>query len=659
LDENGATRVRWLIDFTRPPAGLPGGAALETALDCDGARQCAVYSKSDLSALLSDDVEGNEPRDEVGHGTHVASIATSNGRSSSTRQYAGVAPEADLVIARVTTGESGITDPIILDATRFVFERAKELGEPAVVNLSLGSDLGAHDGSSALERALGSLVGPSEPGRAIVVAAGNSGGLYRSVRKGFPDPFGIHTEVHVPRESTTRVSVITPVGSGISTLGRVSVWIMSQPDDELSIGVARRGKLVGGMVPRGEAAQMTRGDLNFVIFNTNSATNPNTAIVMIDGEWTSGEVFDLVFEGHGTASLWMEGAGDVDPAISIGPLFPLAQKEGTINVPAASPELIAVGATFNRADWIDIAGVAISRPSNGALQVSPPDTIAYFSAAGPNALGVIKPDIVAPGSNVIAAMAAAADPRVNSHSSFAGTVTCGSAPLCLVVDDFHAVASGTSMAAPMVSGVVALLLQQNPTLTQPELRALLQAGARRLEGAESFEPQVGPGAVDAHGALDALTVSAAQTRLPGSASWISLATSYAHPDPTWPVRGYAELRDDDGHVADGFDPGRLLLVVRGGVVSSPLQRILPGLYEFAFAAPNESGGTSLELSVRFDENTVAHRTVPIAVDRGALNGLAVPRGGCGFATTNRGFDGAHWLLALVALLRRRRVKPAS
>jgi subtilisin family serine protease len=667
LDENGRTRVRWLIDFTRPPAHMPGGAALEDALGCAGERPCAVYSTSDLESVLHNDIDGDEPRDGIGHGTHVASLAASNGRSLPTRLYAGVAPDADLVVARVTDGQTGITDPVILEAVRFVFERAQELGEPAVVNLSLGSDLGAHDGSSALERALTSFIGADHPGRAIVVAAGNSGGLFRGVRLDYPAPFGIHTEVQVPRESPTKVAVLTPKLDAATTNGRITLWLTSRPGDALSIGVERGGRRLGPVVEQGSAAQLNRGDPDVIVLNGTGATGTqplakNSAIVLIDGSWTSGETFDLVLEGHGTASLWLEGTGDVDPSQSLGPLFPLAQKEGTVNVPATAPELIAVGATFNRGDWVDAEGIEVLRPSNGALADSPADTISYFSSAGPNALGGMKPDIVAPGANVIGAMASDADPRQNPGSLFAGDGICGSIGECLVVDDLHAVASGTSMAAPLVSGVVALLLQQDPSLNQLELRALLQAGARRLEGAESFEPQVGPGAVDAAGSLEALRIDHAQARLPGSASWLSLAAAYARPDPNWSLEGYAEVRDDEGRLADGFEPARLSMRVRGAMLSEPLERIAPGLYGFAVAAPYETGGATLEASLLFDGAVLAQRTLPIAVDRGALTGLAVARGGCGYAAANAPSGFAAVLIAISALLpvrRRRPLKRAS
>src|SRR5262249_30354259 len=144
-------------------------------------------------------VDYDEPRDTFGHGTHVASLAAGNGQSNEPPRYVGVAPEATLIVARVArSGGGGILDFDVVHAASFVYERAEATGMPAVINLSLGSDFGAHDGSSAIEQGLSSLVGSDHPGRALVVAAGNSAGLY-GVDLGVPSPLGIHTDVHVPQ----------------------------------------------------------------------------------------------------------------------------------------------------------------------------------------------------------------------------------------------------------------------------------------------------------------------------------------------------------------------------------------------------------------------------------------------------------------------------
>ena len=96
------------------------------------------------------------------------------------------------------------------------------------------------------------------------------------------------------------------------------------------------------------------------------------------------------------------------------------------------------------------------------------DGTATFSAAGPNALGVMKPDIVAPGMYVVGALSAAADPRANGGTGvFASRGRCGDPDYeCFVIDDHrHAVTSGTSMSAPLVAGAIALCSSDGPRYT--------------------------------------------------------------------------------------------------------------------------------------------------------------------------------------------------
>lgn len=652
---DGSTRVRWFVDFSRPVLGRH--PELEAELGCGTSNDCAVYSAADIDELIANDVAGDEPRDTVGHGTHVASLAAGNGLSTSPPRYVGVAPEAELMVAKVTATGSGISDADIVRAVQFLFDRADELGRPAALNLSLGSNFGPHDGSSALERALSELIGPDHPGRALVLAAGNSGGLYVDPSGRYPQPLGVHTELHVPEGDVARVPIVTPdLRSGSAG---IDAWLEMRPEDSVSIAIELDGETWLGPVGPGQAASDVRGDLEVTLQGqADSLLSNPSARLLIRGSWPASSRFSLRFEGHGSVGVWLEGVGALDPSLSLGPLLPLAIKEGTVNVPASSPELIAVGATLNRTDWIDAEGTPISMPAHGSLSEAPLDTTAYFSSAGPNTRGVMKPDLVAPGANIAGALSAYADPRTARGGMFAADERCPDTEQCFVVDDTHAIASGTSLAAPLVAGAVALLFEADPTLTQAGVRALLQAGARPTEGAVFSEQQLGIGALDIEGALAAQAelVTPSQ-REPGRASWLSPAASFARPDPAWPLVFHAEFRDDDGKIADGFDARRLSLALSNAALAEPPTRLAPGLYRFSVTAPAGSGGATLKVALRFDGRTLLERELPIAVDPALARRPASVRGGCALSGTARAPLELGWLLAAWAL--RRRFKPAS
>jgi subtilisin family serine protease len=648
-DDAGNSRILWWLDFSMERANLH--PELEDALGCrvdpndsEGV-PCAVLDGDDVDALLANDDPSDDPHDFGGHGTHVASLAGGNGRSNQPARYVGVAPEASYIVARVARKGGGIFDADVLRAASFVFDRALDLGEPAVVNLSLGSDFGGHDGTSPVERGLESLVGPDHPGRAIVVAAGNSAGLYEGLDTGTPEPLGVHTEVHVADHSEAIVPIVAPATSAGVTEGTIYVWITTRAGDHLELGVDdRAGKLVEPVAPGGSALANS-GQVEVTVINgVTNATSPIPpgsygAVVVIDGTWDTSEVFGLRLEGPASARLWIEGDGLLSPERSIGPLLPRAQKEGTINVPASAPDLIAVGATVNRTDWPDYAGETVTLTGLGPPEDAPPDTLAYFSSAGPNALGALKPDLVAPGAFVVGAMAADADPRTGASGGlFDDGGLCqslGFADSCFVVDDTHAVTGGTSMSAPLVTGAIALLFERDPTLDQPELKALLQAGARPIGAVGSQAQQLGAGALDLERTLEALDAGMLE-RQPGNASELLLASSYAHPDPSWPLEGLAELRDEAGQIADGFDASRLALLADGATVSEPLTRLAPGLWHFSVVAPAGSGGQSLALALRFDGRELTSAEVPIAVERALADTLPSARGGCMLAGAARG-----------------------
>jgi hypothetical protein len=457
---------------------------------------------------------------------------------------------------------------------------------------------------------------------------------------------------------------LTPPSTSNVTEGTIYVWIALRPGDQLDVGVVDdEDEEIVPLLEPGRSGTVRRGELAVTVLNgTHGGSSPigagtQAAVVFLQGKWKSGLPFAIRLRGHGTARLWVQGEGEVGAS---GAVFPRAYKAGTISIPASHPLLIAVGATLNRLDWpVHTGKHTVVIDELASVKNPPADSIAYFSAAGPSSNGLMKPDIVAPGGFVVGAMSRLADPRVNHLGIFGATERClqpdGSFVECNVVDAFHAVTSGTSMAAPLVAGAVALLFERNPGLTQRQILDLLQGGARRTEGLVPVEEQLGPGALDVQGALLALEARDGDiVREPSIAhSWVALASSFARPDPDWPLSGSVLVRDTNGAPADNFEFERLRIEPGLGLIKDPLHRVGPGLFRFAIAAPADSGGQRLRFRVLLDDQVLAERDLPIAVDRSVARGAIDARGGCSFATGG-GAASFLWIAALALLLVRRR-----
>jgi subtilisin family serine protease len=678
---DGKTRVAWWLDFASNPAG--SHPELEAALGCqpEPGLRCQILDAVDLDERLNNGITGDEPRDAIGHGTLVASIAAGNGSWGGGSAFAGVAPEATLIAARVTGSVGTIADSDVVLATRFVFERAAELGLPAVVNLSLGSDFGAHDGSSELAQALAELAGPTWPGRAIVVAGGNSGQLRTGLADAVPGPFGVHTELVARAGMPGRAPLLTPYpSSGLDTTdASLFIWVDLYPADALKVGlvfpdgtrvepvsldqsrVVESGELVVAIVHGvgGDRENVAR-DLPDLPLDDVLPTR-GAAVVLIDGRWPAGRGFIVEIEGEGRADLWVQSEGDLSPeGGTVGALFAGATPRSTVTIPAVHPGLIAVGASVDRVDWSDHAG---ARVSVAELPVSPALALgaaAFFSSAGPSSRGDFKPDVLAPGAFVIGAMASAADPRRGGVGIFSAGLCAGLG--CQIISDGYALSAGTSMAAPMVSGAVALLLQREPELTQPELRGLLIAGSSTLASAPDIPSREGAGVLDVAGSIDAATSvpralaerpSAERSRLRAAAGSVVADAAHSLSALLW-------LKDEEGAVFDAAVE-RLRVSVSGGALRSNAVRVAPGLYEFAVTALPPAP-PSMSIDVAVDDEPLLSLALPIAGGAASVSS-GTDDGGCQLAPRARSRADVSCALAmfvaLLAALCRRGVRARS
>ncbi|MEO8878410.1 MAG: S8 family serine peptidase [Polyangiaceae bacterium] len=676
LDASGNTRVVWMLDLSQKPIGLhPDLEDLFGAKDSNGNVVAgAVYDSDDINALLKSKAKG--PTDEVGHGTHVSSIAAGNGGGT---PYIGIAPNAGIIVARITrAGSESIDNDDLVDGVNFLFNRGDALGKPIAVNLSIGGDFGSHDGLMLWEQALAANVGSGKPGHALVVAAGNSGSIVDTP---------IHESVRVSAGTTMRVPIVAAPtcvsdASGNTKCtatpltGAVQVWVALRSGANLQIGID--GPDGTWISPIGENSSLGKniGQANAgVIYGTGQPNSPipsesRGAIALWSGTFPTG-TYAITLKGDGTADLFMQSTGDAASRA----YFAAGVREGTINLPATEPSLIGVGCSVNKVDWTSISKVPVSlripvldakggypAPGNQLRELTPGE-MCWFSSAGPTVSGVPKPEITAPGGVVIGAMSAQAPPGVNT--SIFTNPNCPTKngvkdTKCMQVDAHDGVAVGTSMSAPMVAGAIALLFQRDPTLTQSQVSVLLQAGAHPFRGAAPFGDQSGPGELDVAGALDAYDqMQNPALALPSfSQSWETLSSDYASADGESAVTVILELRNGDGsHRADLFDISRLVPQIEiDGAPSSGVPSITrrgPGVYIYTYNAPVGSGGSSLTLGAAFDgAPIVTPHTIPISTDIWTGNYPSSAKGGCSISGEIRRGNGSdsRWLSVVFGAL---------
>jgi subtilisin family serine protease len=364
------------------------------------------------------------------HGTHVAGIAAGDGSAPSRSQpaftFVGAAPEADIVVVANTrgraAGERGLGDSAdTLDAVRYLFDLAAGLGRPVVINQSQGDNLGPHDGTSLLERGIDNLLGGQ--GRAMVKSAGNEGARNRHASGTITAGGSQTVQFAVPANQTFPVTV--------------DLWYRSP--DRLNLSVTPPGGAAAGPVSPGTTTtpplSLPNGNQVFVDSDLNDPGNGDNRIFVVISRGTANLV------QSGTWSFMLQGMtatlGRWDAWIQRDStsqfLSPFVNPARTISVPGTGMEIITAASYVTRG-----AGVG---------------SISSFSSLGPTRDGRQAPTVAAPGQVLMAPQPAS-------------------------TGDNYGPMQGTSMASPMVTGTVALLLQKNPNLIQAQIRDCLTRTAR-------------------------------------------------------------------------------------------------------------------------------------------------------------------------------------
>ena len=439
---DGTTRVLAIWDQRAsgasgaPPAGYTYGGVCTAAM---------------INATIAGDPAACNHKDTDSHGTHVGGIAAGNGQATGNGQLAfrmiGMAPSADLLITNGNSfGSAGI-----LDSVAWMKATAAALGRPLVINMSFGSYFGARDGTSNYEVGMNNLAGP---GVILVAAAGNEANAAiratgtitqgASVTVGFTIPAAsarADLEIWYPGTNSYGVNVTGPGCAATLTVNPgENPGTLETPCGAVEFAST-------GVLPNNDDRQ-----IKVVIGSTSSSP-------LVKGAWKITLVGNVVAGGSQPFSI-------INGEDATGPVFTdhITPVTTEILTDASSPRRVIAVASYNtRTSWNSLNGPNTDNYPGAVSDIS------IFSSRGPRrncsnlakCPPIMKPEITAPGATIMAALTA---DKVSATERTA-----------VEADGVHFASFGTSMSTPHITGAVALMLQQDPSMTPETVKARLYA----------------------------------------------------------------------------------------------------------------------------------------------------------------------------------------
>ena len=433
-NSDGSTRILKLWDQTVAPESSgyapPEGYVVGTE-----------YNRDVINLALSGDEAAlrsmNLSRDYSGHGTFVTGIAAGNGQGMA-GSFRGVAFESELIIVKLGDSEQRQFPRTtrLMEAVNYCIMEAQKAGKPVVINMSFGNNQGSHDGTDLLSTYLNAASDVWK--NVIVCGSGNEAGN------------GIHASGMLSGRKAESVELaVGEYESGFN----LQLW--KNYSDEYGVEL---------IAPSGERSG------NLRTYGADRVSLDNTQVYVYYGQPTPYSRYQqLYFEfvpagGYVTPGVWrivltpvriVDGRYDLwlqeSATLNEDTRFFSPSEETTLTVPSAAGKVITVGAYNSRTDaYADFSGRGYTRINDN-----------------------IKPDIVAPGVNIVST----------------------------AVDGGYTVRSGTSMAVPFVSGSAALLMQwgivkrNDPYLYGEKVKAYLIRTARHLPGEPVPSKRTGWGAL--------------------------------------------------------------------------------------------------------------------------------------------------------------------
>jgi subtilisin family serine protease len=483
-DDAGGTRFLSIWDqggdFRPPPAANTssrfdyGSELTKELMDAAIAAQAAGKFPATLIERQSQSADGS-------HATHVASIAAGKSGVCPKAEIAAVLISVPALKDRLAERRATFSDSTrIVHAVEHLLDIARKVGKPISINVSLGTNGGAHDGSSGVSRWLDALL--SDPGRAVTVAAGNAG----QEKGASADDIGfitgrIHSSGRIAARGLSVDLEWTVVGNGIEDLSENELEIWYGAQDRLTVMVKPPSPGADWITVRPrEFVQNRRLPSGTTVSVYNELYHPtnggNYAAVYLSPNLQPGSIRGV------EAGVWrIRLVGD---EIRSGRFNCWIERDDPIEIRSAGAvRLYRFPSFFSESSNVDSHSISSLACGHRVISVANLDDarqrINISSSQGPTRDDRMKPDVAAPGTDIIAAKGFSED----------GKVWIGK--------------TGTSMASPYVAGVVGLMLSANSGLTSAQCSGILQRTARPLPGASyEWRNDAGFGVIDAAAAVE-------------------------------------------------------------------------------------------------------------------------------------------------------------
>ncbi len=428
------------------------------------------------------------------HGSHTMGIAAGSDMSS---KYYGVAPDTEIVFVSMGPDDTNITDGI-----SYIFDYADRENKPCVINMSLGSHIGPHDGTSATDRIIDSMTGP---GRIIVGACGNEG-MYK-----------IHCSKTLS-EGDTQMKTMLSFNEDMShKIHKLDIW--NSNESPITVKMCVVNSLKGQILFTSDTYDPAKDKVMYRYFEMAETgvdaefifageIHPDDNRYHIDvtcevaglGE---GRRLGIIIEGEAGSTIHMwnysnhefssygrSGWTDGDNSYTVG------------EIGGTAKTIITVGSYDGRITVPFIMGQSMSMnsvPGYHHLDVS------TFSSRGPTVDGRTVPHILASGFPVISA--------ANKYALEVMGLQLGTDTNAKTTTDrgtfYYMYNMGTSMAAPFVAGTVALMLEAEPTLDPARARDIITSTAITTSITASLpDNSYGSGRINTYGAIKKLLNSA-------------------------------------------------------------------------------------------------------------------------------------------------------